>query len=190
MNEMIRWLESEAHKKVWHNYSFDRHVLFGMGIDAKGFAADTMHMARLWDTSREKTRKKTTKTTTAGAATAGAATAGAAAGANRNNESVVVGGYSLSALTSELLGRRKASMKELFGVPKMRKDGTPGSIIEVRCFDCDCECECYCYCDCDCECECECDCECDCKCDCDCECECECECECNCDCDCDCDCDG
>lgn len=40
--------------QVWHNYGFDRHVLHNEGIDALGFAGDTMHMARLWDTSRSK----------------------------------------------------------------------------------------------------------------------------------------
>lgn len=43
---------SSLRVQVWHNYSFDRHVLFNHGIDARGFAGDTMHMARLWDTSR------------------------------------------------------------------------------------------------------------------------------------------
>ncbi len=40
-------------KKVWHNYSFDRHVLRNHGIDCQGFTGDTMHMARLWDSSRQ-----------------------------------------------------------------------------------------------------------------------------------------
>lgn len=40
--------------KVWHNYSFDRHVLYNHGIDAQGLGGDTMHMARLWDSSRLK----------------------------------------------------------------------------------------------------------------------------------------
>eukprot|EP00753_Platysulcus_tardus_P016428 PLAT5692.2.p1 GENE.PLAT5692.2~~PLAT5692.2.p1 ORF type:complete len:796 (-),score=413.96 PLAT5692.2:54-2441(-) len=39
-------------KLVWHNYGFDRHVLYNEGIDARGLGADTMHMARLWDASR------------------------------------------------------------------------------------------------------------------------------------------
>ena len=59
-------------KKVWHNYSFDRHVIYNHGIDAQGFAGDTMHMARLWNTAR--THR---------------------------------GGYSLEALTDDLLERRK-----------------------------------------------------------------------------------
>ena len=41
-------------RKVWHNYSFDRHVLYNHSIDTKGLGGDTMHMARLWDSSRQK----------------------------------------------------------------------------------------------------------------------------------------
>jgi len=37
---------------VWHNYSFDRHVLQNHGLAVHGLGADTIHMARLWDTSR------------------------------------------------------------------------------------------------------------------------------------------
>ena len=46
---------------MWHNYGFDRHVMFNspdgrkeQRINCMGFAGDTMHMARLWDTSMEK----------------------------------------------------------------------------------------------------------------------------------------
>lgn len=46
------FFESNCHLKVWHNYSFDRHVLERMGIKISGFGGDTMHMARLWDSSR------------------------------------------------------------------------------------------------------------------------------------------
>lgn len=38
--------------QVWHNYGFDRHVLSNMGIECRGFAGDTLHMARLLDASR------------------------------------------------------------------------------------------------------------------------------------------
>lgn len=41
------YFESNAFKKVWHNYAFDRHVLANHDILAHGFAGDTMHMARL-----------------------------------------------------------------------------------------------------------------------------------------------
>jgi len=46
------FFESHRHKKVWHNYSFDRHVLERMNVTCNGFYGDTMHMARLWDSSR------------------------------------------------------------------------------------------------------------------------------------------
>eukprot|EP01041_Mallomonas_annulata_P002582 gene2582-5051_t len=48
------WFADERYKKVWHNYGFDRHVMYNHRIDCKGFAGDTMHMARLWDTSRDR----------------------------------------------------------------------------------------------------------------------------------------
>ncbi|XP_052736256.1 DNA polymerase I A, chloroplastic/mitochondrial isoform X4 [Vigna angularis] len=38
--------------EVWHNYSFDCHVIENYGFKVSGFHADTMHMARLWDSSR------------------------------------------------------------------------------------------------------------------------------------------
>ena len=44
-------LEASAVRKVWHNYGFDRHVLYNHGINCMGFAGDTMHMARLWNTA-------------------------------------------------------------------------------------------------------------------------------------------
>ncbi|MES1908076.1 MAG: hypothetical protein MHM6MM_001082 [Cercozoa sp. M6MM] len=66
------FLESNRVPKVWHNLSFDRHVLYRHGIDVavglpeqpdglespldtetvSGFAGDTMHMARIYDTGR------------------------------------------------------------------------------------------------------------------------------------------
>jgi DNA polymerase-1 len=85
------FLESRAVKKVWHNYSFDRHVLYNHGINVQGLGGDTMHMARLWNTARFQH-----------------------------------GGYSLEALSADLLGQRKKPMKELFGIPKLKKDGSPG----------------------------------------------------------------
>ncbi|DAZ95789.1 TPA: hypothetical protein N0F65_009185 [Lagenidium giganteum] len=85
------FLESKQTKKVWHNYSFDRHVLYNHGIDVRGLGGDTMHMARLWNTARFQN-----------------------------------GGYSLEALTADLLHQRKKPMKELFGIPKLKKDGSEG----------------------------------------------------------------
>ncbi|KAG7398909.1 serine/threonine protein kinase, CMGC, dual-specificity [Phytophthora boehmeriae] len=90
--ELFRaFLESTKYLKVWHNYSFDRHVLYNHGINVQGLGADTMHMARLWNTARFQH-----------------------------------GGYSLEALTADLLLQRKKPMKELFGIPKLKKDGSKG----------------------------------------------------------------
>jgi len=94
LNAFTPALSDEAVLKVWHNYGFDRHVLFNHGIDAKGFAGDTMHMARLWDTSR-----------------------------------ALSGGYGLEALSGELLSRRKATMKDLFSRPKLKKVRPPGGLV-------------------------------------------------------------
>jgi DNA polymerase I len=45
------YLEDPNYLKCWHNYGFDRHILFNHGIDCQGFGGDTMHMARLFDPS-------------------------------------------------------------------------------------------------------------------------------------------
>jgi len=37
----------------------------------------------------------------------------------------------LEALTDDIVGRRKRPMKEIFGKPKLRADGSPGAIIEM-----------------------------------------------------------
>lgn len=97
LQEFKEWFEDERFLKVWHNYGFDRHVMWNEGINCKGFGGDTMHMARLQDTSRSKNGS----------------------------------GYSLEALTGEMLSMRKRPMKEIFGVPRIKKDGTPGNILDV-----------------------------------------------------------
>ena len=105
LQEFKEWFEDEKHLKVWHNYGFDRHVMWNEGIMMKGFGGDTMHMARLQDTSRSR-------------------------GGSGS-------GYGLAALTTELLKgteeaeASKISMKELFGVPRLRKDGSEGSLVDI-----------------------------------------------------------
>lgn len=54
LHHLRGYLEDAARPKVWHNYSFDRAVLANGGIDAAGFAGDTMHMGRLECTARFK----------------------------------------------------------------------------------------------------------------------------------------
>jgi len=99
LQEFKDWFEDVRFKKVWHNVGFDRHVMWNEGIDVKGFGGDTMHMARLQDTSRAKY---------------GAGT-----------------GYGLEALTADILGRRKKPMKEIFGIKRLRKDGSEGALVDV-----------------------------------------------------------
>lgn len=99
--EFKNWFEDSKYLKVWHNYGFDRHVMMNEGINCQGFGGDTMHMARLWDTSRDK------------------ATSGG-------------DGYSLASLTETFFHDDdrfiKTSMKEIFGVPKLKKDGTVSKV--------------------------------------------------------------
>eukprot|EP01125_Pyxidicula_operculata_P012309 TRINITY_DN4036_c0_g3_i1.p1 TRINITY_DN4036_c0_g3~~TRINITY_DN4036_c0_g3_i1.p1 ORF type:complete len:1154 (-),score=245.82 TRINITY_DN4036_c0_g3_i1:8-3469(-) len=97
INFFKEYLEDPKYLKVWHNYSFDRHIIHNHGIDARGFGGDTMHMARLWDASRTS------------------------------------GGYSLEALTQEVLEARghKRSMKSRFGIHRIKKDGAPAKDITL-----------------------------------------------------------
>lgn len=86
----------------WLEPSGGLAVMWNEGIDVQGFGGDTMHMARLQDTSRTRS-------------------------GNGN-------GYGLEALTTELLDdaeTSKKSMKELFGVPRLRKDGSEGSLVDI-----------------------------------------------------------
>lgn len=47
------YFEDTGIRKVWHHYAFDKHVLGNHGIQCNGFAGDTLHMARLYDSSRK-----------------------------------------------------------------------------------------------------------------------------------------
>eukprot|EP00966_Prymnesium_polylepis_P033754 784589-Prymnesium_polylepis.1 len=181
------WLEDAGVHKVWHNYGFDRHVLYNHGIDVRGLGGDTMHMARLWDASRKGeahllalarcpppvaprplplpatipcgTRRarvtqpaRHTATRPAGGrsdtraprarlqpcprvltrtAPPHAAASLALVSLHAATRAHPPVGYSLEALTDELVGRRKVPMKQIFGVPILKKDGTPGLKVEL-----------------------------------------------------------
>ncbi|XP_024528617.1 DNA polymerase I A, chloroplastic/mitochondrial [Selaginella moellendorffii] len=93
------YFENAEIKKIWHNYSFDKHILGNYGIKAAGFYADTMHLARLWDSARGGL------------------------------------GYSLEALTADPkvmddrpLQNGKTSMKDLFAITNVKKDGSEGKL--------------------------------------------------------------
>ncbi|PSC72198.1 DNA polymerase I chloroplastic mitochondrial [Micractinium conductrix] len=92
--------ESSQHKKVWHNYSFDRHVMERLGLRMRGFGGDTMHMARLWDSSRQ-------------------GRGGYGLEALSGDKGVMGEGVDV---------RGKVSMKQLFGKKNIKKDGTEGKL--------------------------------------------------------------
>ncbi|GMH39050.1 hypothetical protein BSKO_06948 [Bryopsis sp. KO-2023] len=99
--EFREFFENPKYTKCWHNYGFDRHVLSNppFNMHCNGFAGDTMHMARLWDSSRK------IKGYSLAALT---------------SDPEVMGEH---AEDSE-----KTSMKTIFGYKKIKKDGTEGKV--------------------------------------------------------------
>ena len=93
------FLEAKDVPKVWHNYAFDRAQLARHGIAADGLAGDTLHMARLWNSSRK------------------------------------LRGYSLAALSEDLLEIPKVSIKDVFGVRKRKACGELGKQVVVPALD-------------------------------------------------------
>lgn len=94
--------ESQQHKKVWHNYSFDRHVMEQLGLGMAGFGGDTMHMARLWDSSRQGRGGYSLEAL--------------------SSDPQLMGGDGQDV-------RGKVSMKKLFGRRNIKKDGTEGKLV-------------------------------------------------------------
>ncbi|GAQ90985.1 DNA polymerase I superfamily [Klebsormidium nitens] len=94
------FFEDPTIKKVWHNYSFDRHILHNHGVDARGLHADTMHMARLYDSARDKK-----------------------AGAGYSLESLTADREIMGEKTNAKIG-----MATLFGRPNIKKDGAEGKL--------------------------------------------------------------
>ncbi|GJN39544.1 hypothetical protein PR202_gb28669 [Eleusine coracana subsp. coracana] len=105
--EFAPFFEDPSIKKVWHNYSFDRHVIENHGIKVAGFHADTMHLARLWDSSRK--------------------TDGGYSLEGLTNDHRV-----MDAVPEDLSNARKTSMKTIFGRKKVRKNGSEGKIISIE----------------------------------------------------------
>ncbi|XP_010060415.2 DNA polymerase I A, chloroplastic/mitochondrial [Eucalyptus grandis] len=95
-------------KKVWHNYSFDSHIIENYGIKVSGFHADTMHMARLWNSSRR---------------TEGGYSLEALTGDQRVISDAELGNE------KDLIG--KVSMKTIFGRNKVKKDGSEGKMTTI-----------------------------------------------------------
>ncbi|KAK4744111.1 hypothetical protein SAY87_010423 [Trapa incisa] len=108
LHAFIPFFEDPNIKKVWHNYSFDSHVIENYGFKLSGFHADTMHMARLWNSSRRMDGGYSLEALTADREVMGSAPLGP---------------------EKELMG--KISMKTIFGKKKLKKDGTEGKLITL-----------------------------------------------------------
>ncbi|KAL0923904.1 hypothetical protein M5K25_004691 [Dendrobium thyrsiflorum] len=93
---------------VWHNYSFDSHILENRGIKVSGFHADTMHLARLWDSSRRIDGGYSLEALT--------------------SDPIVMSGTGFHTVY-EFMG--KISMKSLFRKRKVKKDGSEGKSITI-----------------------------------------------------------
>mmetsp|Transcript_24591 Transcript_24591/g.80380 ORF Transcript_24591/g.80380 Transcript_24591/m.80380 type:complete len:825 (-) Transcript_24591:45-2519(-) len=112
------YLESADIPKVWHNYGFDRHIFEnvrgrdGSKLKLGGFGGDTMHMARLWDSSRNSYSLEDLSSDKA-----------------LMKDEVETHGGDWQAL------RAKRSMKKLFGKAKLKKDGTPSKLTYLPAVD-------------------------------------------------------
>uniref|UniRef100_A0A453RWA1 DNA-directed DNA polymerase n=1 Tax=Aegilops tauschii subsp. strangulata TaxID=200361 RepID=A0A453RWA1_AEGTS len=101
------FFEDMSIKKVCHNYSFDSHVIENYGIKVTGFHADTMHLARLWDSNRR--------------------TDGGYSLEGLTNDPRV-----MSDVGKDLIKTGKVSMKTIFGTKKIRKDGGEGKVVYIE----------------------------------------------------------
>lgn len=112
--EFAPFFQDPSIKKVWHNYSFDNHVIENYGFKVSGFHADTMHMARLWDSSRRNL-------------------GGYSLEALTGDSSVMCDARLVHAERlfhgEGLFG--KISMKTIFGRKKLKKDGTEGKVTVI-----------------------------------------------------------
>ncbi|KAL1567030.1 DNA-directed DNA polymerase [Salvia divinorum] len=108
IKEFAPFFEDQSIKKVWHNYSFDSHIIENYGLKLSGFYADTMHMARLWNSSRR----------TEGGYSLEALT----------RDPIVMSDAKIGP-GEQVLG--KVSMKNIFGRKKLKKDGSEGKIIVI-----------------------------------------------------------
>ncbi|KAK9209638.1 hypothetical protein WN944_002005 [Citrus x changshan-huyou] len=117
LNEFAPFFEDPSIKKVWHNYSFDNHVLENYGLKVSGFHADTMHMAQLWDSSRR---------------TEGGYSLEALTGDRKvmsEDKKAYQKDMSKDNTDEGFVG--KISMKDIFGRRKLKKDGSADKISTI-----------------------------------------------------------
>ena len=123
------YLESQEHYKCWHNYGFDRHVLFNHGIDVKGFGGDTMHMARLANPSRGPgaySLAKLTNTYARQITRVKKTLLEQLAAAYPDDPEIL---ENIKSYKKQPFTKVKSSMETLFSAPKLLKTGLPGKQI-------------------------------------------------------------
>ncbi|CAA0813954.1 DNA polymerase I B- chloroplastic/mitochondrial [Striga hermonthica] len=108
IKEFAPFFEDPTIKKVWHNYSFDNHVIENYGLKVSGFYADTMHMARLWNSSRRMEGGYSLEALTG----------------DRTVMKDAKSGH-------DLMDVGKVSVKTIFGKKKMKKDGSEGKLVTI-----------------------------------------------------------
>ncbi|CAL9098054.1 unnamed protein product [Musa textilis] len=114
LKEFVPFFEDSSVKKVvWHNYSFDSHALRNRGIKPSGFHADTMHLTRLWDSSRRVNGGYSLEALT--------------------SDPNVMSLKKFHVADELIMG--KISMKSIFGKKKLKKDGSEGKLIALAPID-------------------------------------------------------
>ncbi|RDX63967.1 DNA polymerase I B, chloroplastic/mitochondrial [Mucuna pruriens] len=108
LDKFADFFQDSSIKKVWHNYSFDCHVVQNYGFKVSGFHADTMHMARLWDSSRRWVGGYSLEALTGDN--------GVMSRAKLDHEKDLIG---------------KVSMTTIFGQKKVKKDGSEGKMTTI-----------------------------------------------------------
>ena len=134
LQEFKDWLEDERYLKVWHNVGFDRHVLWNEGINVQGFGGDTMHMARLQNTSRTRFSLEALTTVLLGNDTEVTEQQQSIENGSKTSsttETTAAAAASSKTTAAAAEDDRKKSMKELFGVPKKRQDGSDSKVKVV-----------------------------------------------------------
>jgi len=123
------YLQDPNYYKCWHNYGFDRHVLYNHGINVQGFGGDTMHMARLANPSRGPGFYSLAKLTIAYAKQIAKVKKTLVEQLSAECQSEQESMENLKAYKKQPYAKVKTSMEGLFSAPKQLKSGLPGKQI-------------------------------------------------------------
>ena len=128
------WQENERYLKVWHNVGLDRHILWNEGINVQGFGGDTMHMARLQNTSRTQFPLEALTTVLLGNDTEVTEQQQSIENGSKSSsttEMTTTAAASSKTTAAAVVDHRNKSMKEPFCVPKKCQDGSDSKVTVV-----------------------------------------------------------